>query len=302
MQLLDSCDQAEADDSGKREKKDEYREKLEHILSRIGEFESIEKQVMEEGEASLTDPDSRLMKMNNGGCGVCHNVQIAVDSKHHLVVAVDVVNDPGDKQQLANMASLSKQELSVDELIVVADAGYYTASEFAICMENGITPLVSKPVHRKSAVSDLYSKARFHYDEKQDAYICPQGQILYSRVRRDTSKTPGVRYNNPAACLGCGVRLQCTTAKYRNIYDRPFQRFADKVDLNTNANILLYKKRQELVEHPFGTVKKGWGFGQFLTRGSDNVRTESLLHFFAYNLRRVINLLGTKQLSKLGPN
>lgn len=200
------------------------------------------------------------------------------------------------------MASLSKQELSVDELIVVADAGYYTASEFAICMENGITPLVSKPVHRKSAVSDLYSKARFHYDEKQDAYICPQGQILYSRVRRDTSKTPGARYNNPAACLGCGVRLQCTTAKYRNIYDRPFQRFADKVDLNTNANILLYKKRQELVEHPFGTVKKGWGFGQFLTRGSDNVRTESLLHFFAYNLRRVINLLGTKQLSKLGPN
>lgn len=101
MQLLDFCDQAEADDSGKREKKDEYREKLEHILSRIGEFESIEKQVMEEGEASLTDPDSRLMKMNNGGCGVCHNVQIAVDSKHHLVVAVDVVNDPGDKQQLA---------------------------------------------------------------------------------------------------------------------------------------------------------------------------------------------------------
>ena len=301
LQLLDSCDQVETDDDDNKRTSDEYCKKLEHILSRIDGLEKMGQQIANTGEASISDPDGRLMKLSNGGCGVCHNVQIAVDSKYHLVVAVDVVNEPGDKQQLANMALQSKTELEVKELTVVADAGYYTASEFAVCMEHGITPLVSKPVNRKSAVNTLYSKMKFHYDKNQDAYICPQGQVLCAKARRQSSKTPGTRYNNPAACLKCKVKAQCTAGKYRNIYDRPFQRFADQVDYNTKIHMPLYKKRQELVEHPFGTVKSGWGYGQFLTKGSENVRTESLMHFFAYNLRRVINIVGVSSLTNILP-
>jgi hypothetical protein len=236
------------------------------------------------------------MKMNNGGCGVCHNVQRAVDSRCDLVVSVDVVNDPGDKQQLSHMAGMAKKDLGVDELTVLADAGYYTASEFAVCNDMGITPMVSKPLNQKSAASDKYSKSKFRYDAEQDAYICPQGQVLCGKVRRASSKTPGTRYNNPEACRHCAKKVHCTTDRYRNIYDRPFQRYADEVDYNTRANMPLYKRRQELAEHPFGTVKNGFGFAYFLTRGTENVRTESLLHFLTYNLKRVINVMGVSYL------
>jgi hypothetical protein len=270
----------------------DYRDKLEHVLKRIEELKTIEEQVETNGEFSRTDPDSRLMKMSNGGCGVCHNVQIAVDGRHDLVIAVDVVVDPGDKQQLSHMAGMAKGELGVEKLTVLADAGYYTASEFATCVDIGITPLVSKPVNKKSAASDKYSKSKFRYDAEQDAYICPQGQMLCGKMRRTSSKTPGTRYNNPEACRHCPKKAHCTTDRYRNIYDRPFQRYADEVDHNTRANMPLYKRRQELAEHPFGTVKNGLGFTCFLTRGTESVRTESLLHFLAYNLKRVINIVG----------
>jgi len=194
------------------------------------------------------------------------------------------------------MAGMAQEELGVKELTVLADTGYYTASEFAVCTEMGITPLVSKPLNERSAASNKYSKSKFRYDAELDAYICPQGQRLYGKVRRASSKTPGTRYNNPKACRYRPKKADCTTDRYRNIYDRPFQRYADEVDHNTKANMALYKRRQELAEHPFGTVKSGFGFACFLTRGTENVRTESLLHFLAYNLKRVINIVGVGQL------
>ena len=291
LELLEAEDQDEDESINKTGH--DYQDKLENIFNRIEQLEAIEEQVKTKGEASLTDPDSRLMKMSNGGCGVCHNVQIAVDGRHDLVVAVDVVSDPGDKQQLSHMAGMAKEEMKVEELTVLADAGYYTASEFAVCTDMGITPLVSKPINKKSAASDKYSKTKFQYDAEQDAYICPQGQMLYGKVRRASSKTPGTRYNNPEACRNCPKKANCTTDRYRNIYDRPFQRYADEVDRNTRANMPIYKRRQELAEHPFGTVKNGLGFSCFLTRGTESVRTESLLHFLAYNMKRVINIMGT---------
>lgn len=159
----------------------DYRDKLEHALKRIGELETIEEQVETNGEFSRTDPDSRLMKMSNGGCGVCHNVQIAVDGRYDLVVAVDVVSDPGDKQQLSHMAGMAKGELGLEKLMVLADAGYYTASEFAACADMEITPLVSKPVNKKSAASDKYSKSKFGYDAEQDAYIAHRGRRCAAR-------------------------------------------------------------------------------------------------------------------------
>ncbi len=166
------------------------------------------------------------MKMSNGGCGICYNVQIAVDSRHYLVVAVGVVSDPDDKQQLSHMAEMAKEELNVEGLTVLTDAGCYTASEFAACIDMGITPLVSKPVNKKSAVSDKYSKSKFRYDTEKDACICPQGQVLCGKVRRASSKTPGTRYNNPNAFRHCPKKTLCTNDPYRNIYDRPFQRYA----------------------------------------------------------------------------
>ncbi len=248
IQLLESFDKEEDGGFNGHMTEEECRSKLEHLFSWIDELEKIEQQVEEHGEASLTDPNSRLMKMNNGGCGVCYNVQIAVDSMHHLVVAMDVVSDPGDKQQLSHISGMAKEAMGVDKLISVADKGYYSASEFVECEKERIIPLVSKPDNEKSAASKGYGKAQFHYDAEQDAYVCPQGHSLYGKMRRPSSKTLGIRYCNPPVCKNCLVKSRCTTDRYRCIFDRPFQRHADEIDRNTKANMPLYKKRQEPVE------------------------------------------------------
>ncbi len=154
---------------------------------------------------------------------------------------------------------MAKEAMGVDKLISVADKGYYSASEFAECEKVGIVPLASKPDNEKSAASKGYAKAQFHYDAEQDAYVCPQGHSLYGKICRSSSKTPGIRYCNPPVSKNCLVKSRYTTDRYRCISDRPFQRHADEIDKNTKANMQLYKRRQKLVEHPFGTVKSGLG-------------------------------------------
>lgn len=299
MRLLEECDREENKKIETSVDSRIIKEKLSFIHSKIEKLEEIERLVQEKEELSTTDSDSRLMKMNNRGCGVCHNVQIAVDSKEHIVVAVDVTSEAGDKEQLFHMSELAKGKLETGDLTVLADKGYYTASEFKKCKGNDIVPIVSKAKNEKSAPNKEYSKSRFTYLPEQDAYVCPQGNLLLNKIRRPSSKTPGIRYSNPKACKNCPVKSSCTTNKYRCIFDQPFQRYADEVDKITRENMQLYKKRQELVEHPFGSVKRAFGFTHFLTTGTENVRTESVLHFLAYNLKRVINIVGVQKLAEV---
>lgn len=299
MSLLETCDREESEQGNTSAPPKTIKEKLSFIQSKIEKLEEIERLVQEKGELSTTDPDSRFMKMNNGGCGTCHNVQIAVDSKEHIVVAIDVTSEAGDKEQLSHMSELTKKKLGTNKLTVLADKGYYTASEFKKCMENDIVPIVSKAKNEKSAPNKEYSKSKFTYLSEQDAYVCPQGNLILNKIRRPSSKTPGMRYSNPKACKNCPVKESCTTNKYRCIFDQPYQRYADEVDKVTKDNMQLYKKRQELVEHPFGSVKRAFGFTHFLTIGTENVRTESVLHFLAYNLKRVINIVGVQKLAEV---
>jgi len=296
LQLLASCDENEDKCGRNTLPAKDLNEKVTYINSQIEKLEALGDTVQKEGEVSTNDSDSKIMKMNNGGCGVCHNVQIAVDAKSHIVVALDVTNQAGDKEQLFHIAELAKDKLKVASLTVLADKGYYTASEFAKCKDIDVVPIVSKAKNEKSAPNKNYSKINFIYDQEQDCYICPQGHLLPHKARRLTSKTPGSRYSNPKVCKACPVKTLCTTNKYRCIFDQPFQRYADEVDATTKANISLYKKRQEIVEHPFGTVKRGLGFTHFLTVGTENVRTESMLHFLAYNLKRAINMVGVQKI------
>ena len=144
-----------------------------------------------------------------------------------------------------------------------------------------------------------YGKSKFTYDEENDAYICPQGQLLRAyKTRKENAKYAGhKRYYNAVACINCPVKEKCTiNAKGRTIQDRPFQRIADEVDKRTAENADMYKKRQRLAEHPFGTLKRDFGFSYFLTRGTESVRTETFMHFLIYNMKRVINIMGTEKL------
>lgn len=279
----------------------EIEEKIEGINKRLAELEKLKQQVKENGTIYDTDPDSRMVKVSNKGCDICHNVQIAVDDKNHLVVAVDVTSEPVDKEQLHSITLQAKEELGVEMITAIADKGYYSASEFAKCKEDNIIPIVSKADNSFMAATKEYGKAEFRYDAAQDGYICPQGHLLraYHHRKKYTQETDIKWYQNFEACSNCPVREKCSSGekeKGRMIQDRPFQRIADEVDQRTKQFADMYKIRKKTVEHPWGTIKRAMGFSYFLTRRTENVRTESLLHFLVYNIKRAINIIGTRQL------
>ena len=195
------------------------------------------------------------------------------------------------------MALQAKSNMKVDALTVIADKGYYSAYQFAQCEEDGITPIVSKADRSFLAVTEAYSKEAFQYDEKRAGYICPEGHFLKPYRMSKTSKFAGhIRYGNKAACTDCKVRHLCTNAKTRTINDRPYEEYARMLDKRTRESKEMYQQRKQLVEHPWGTVKRSWGYSYFLTRRTENVRTESLLHFLVYNIKRAINIMGVQGL------
>ena len=300
LQLLDKCDKQENSIDSKKLSRSEIEVKIEGINKRLNELKELEQKVKENGTIYGTDPDSKMMQANNKGCDICHNVQIAVDDKNHMIVAVDVTSEPVDKEQLYNISSQAKNELGVESITVIADKGYYSAQQFAKCKKDNIIPIVSKADRSFLAVTKEYEKARFKYDEIQAGYICPQGHLLkaYHHRKEYAQETDIKRYQNFEACSNCSVRDKCSNGKKgRTIQDRPFQRIADEVDRRTEQCADMYKIRKQTVEHPWGTIKRAMGFSYFLTRRTENVRTESLLHFLAYNMKRAINIIGTKQLT-----
>jgi Transposase and inactivated derivatives len=297
--LLDRDDKQESDRVTPKLNRSEIEEKIKGINKRLSELKELEQRVKENGTIYGTNPDSRMMQTNNKGCDICHNVQMAVDDKNHLVVVLNVTSEPVDKEQLHNVSLQAKEELGVETITVIADKGYYSALQFAKCKEDNIVPIVSKADRSFMAVTKEYEKSRFKYDETQDGYICPQGHLLkaYHHRKEYTQETDIKRYQNFEACSNCPVRDKCSNGKKgRTIQDRPFQRIADEVDRRTEQFAEMYKIRKQTVEHPFGTVKRAMGFSYFLTRRTENVRTESLLHFLVYNMKRAIDISGTKQL------
>ncbi len=294
MRLLDSCDKEESEQP--KYTRDELNEKIDKINKRLDELQVMKEEVKKSGTIYETDKDSRMMKTNNNGMDICHNVQIAVDNKNHLVVAVDVTSQPIDKEQLHNIALQAKQEIEVESITAIADKGYYSALQFSKCAEDNIYPIVSKASHAHMAATEEYGKEAFRYDEEKGGYICPAGVLLLP-YKATCKKTDDVKYRNVEACSKCKDKDKCTINKSgRTIKDRPLQEFSREVDRRTKANMDTYHQRKQVVEHPFGTVKRAFGFSYFLTRGNENVRAESVLHFFVYNLKRVINIVGTKEL------
>lgn len=264
-------------------------QKLEKALGRIKELNELAVEIKEKGEISITDPDSRHMSVSNNGTDIAHNVQTAVDEKHHLIVAVDVTSNAQDNGQLKPMTEKAKAELEVDEITVLADKGYYNGECLKHCFENGTMAIVSRQKIGNATGNPDYAKDKFVYDEEKDIYICPMGKKL-KRVSKVGSKRTNYRCYQ---CKECPNKDKCTTSdtgrrisptEYEEIYQRADKLFAE--------NFGLYKKRQMIVEHPFGTIKRALGYTYFLTRGNENVKNESYLHCLIYNLKRVINILG----------
>jgi transposase len=294
---LGELDRLDRQEEGRKGPVDpELPRKLEALRARQQQLQAIQKQIERTGEqVSLTDPDSRRMKVR-GSVEVCYNAQIAVDSKHALIVAHDVTNEGNDQEQLGPMALAAKENLGVERLDVAADSGYHSPAQIALCEDNAITAYVPEPQTTSNNVkAGLFTKDVFPYDETRDAYQCPAGHWLERRSQSRTKKGRVLGYySNPPACRSCPIRAQCTRDQYaRRIIRRPeeAQVAAMRRRLAQRPELMV---RRKLVEHPFGTLKRGMDMGYFLLRGLDRVGGEFSLSILAYNLKRVLTLLGAE--------
>jgi transposase len=265
-------------------------------------------------QVSLTDPDSRSMMKAGGGSTVGYNVQTAVDSKHHLIVAHEVTNATTDRSQLSSMAVQAKealtapaqQQTTVDgeqdqeadtrqALLVVADPGYYEGEEIVDCYEAGITALVPKTNTSGSKAKGRYSKEDFRYDAKANEYVCPAGERLTHRFDSvENGKTLSVYWTT--RCSDCPLKADCTTGKERRIKRWEKEHVLEAADALLKKNPDAMRQRKRLVEHPYGTIKHWMGSTHFLMRQLPNVQAEMSLHVLAYNLRRAINILGVSRI------
>ena len=246
-------------------------------------------------QISVTDPDTRRMRTRNGSV-VGYNVQAAVDHKHKLIVADDVTNEETDLRQLADMARKAKDNLQVKQLEVVADAGYATTAEVAQCQEHGITAYVPKADTSANTAQGLFGKSRFTFDPRKDVYRCPAGAPLTYRFSTD-EKGRQVRYYRAGGCNTCALKSQCT----RNRGNRTITREQDEavmeaMAVRVAAHPEIMKWRKQLCEHPFGTIKRFFGYTHFLLKGLMKVGAEWSLITLAYNLKRVLNLVSFENL------
>jgi hypothetical protein len=247
-------------------------------------------------QISLTDPDARSMATSGRGTGmVGYNVQAAVDTKHHLIVTHEVVNEGHDRRQLSPMAQQTKETLGTKDLTVLADRGYFSGEEILKCEQAEIKALVPKPMTSNSTSSGRFDKRDFIYEPNRDRYRCPAGEYA---TRRFSSIEKGQVIHKywSSACTKCPIRSACTTDHYRRInrweHEDVVERMQRRIDGMPQAGRL----RRQTVEHTFGTLKSWMGATHFLTRTMPRVRTEMSLQVLAYNLKRVMQILGVQPL------
>jgi transposase len=244
---------------------------------------------------SITDPDTRKMPTAHGTI-VGYNAQMAVDAKHKLIAAEDVTNKVTDYQQLANVALTAKANLELKQAEVVADAGYYNAAEVDRCVEQGLTPYIPKADTSANSARGLYGKSRFKYDGSKDVYVCPAGaQLTYRFNTYELGRE--IRYYRASGCAGCALKPQCTRNKdNRRITREANEDLMEAMAARMKAQPEKFKLRKTLAEHPFGTIKRWFGYTHFLLKGLEKVRCEWSLTTLAYNLKRLLNLVSFEKL------
>ena len=289
---MDTADRAEPVVA--QAKKARLQDKITALKQRMQQLRKINRQLAAapEKQISLTDPDAR--SMNSRGSGIVgYNVQTAVDTQYHFIVAHEVSNVGTDRGHLATMAKKAQAATGVDDLTVVADRGYFDGEEILECDRAGMTPLVPKPTTSNSKAEGRFDKADFIYIAKDDEYRCPAGERAIWRM---TTIERGMRLHRywPSACPKCPLKQQCTPSDYRRITRWEHEAVLEAMQKRLDWKPETARLRRRTVEHPFGTIKSWMGATHFLTKTLGRVRTEMSLHVLAYNLRRLMSLLGVE--------
>ena len=267
--------------------------KLESEMQRLAAMETL-MLASPDQQISLTDPDARAMATSARGSGVVgYNVQVAVDTEHHLIVAHEVTQTGSDRAQLAPMAKEARTVLLTEELEAVADRGYYDGEEILACEEAGITVTLPKPMTSAAKAEGRFGKQDFAYLPEDDFYRCPAGELLryYFTAEEHGRK---LRHYWTNACRTCELKSRCTTAPQRRITRWEHEHVLEAVQRRLDGNPNAMRQRRETVEHPFGTLKARMGATHFLMKRLPRVTTEMALHVLAYNLTRVLNIVGIK--------
>jgi len=297
LQQLDTADRQEPSEALKtktshlKEKIAKLREEMRRLVGlRVRMLATPDQQI------SLTDPDARSMATSGRGSGVVgYNVQVAVETKHHLIITHEVTNVGTDRSQLASVAKKAKATLKVENLDAVADRGYFNSEEILACEEAGITVTLPKPMTSNSKAEGRFGKQDFRYIPQEDVYICPAGERLtYSFTTEDRGLVLR-RYRTPA-CQHCAIKHSCTTSKGRLISRWEHEHILEAVQRRLDEYPEKMRQRRETVEHPFGTIKARMGATHFLMKTLPRVAAEMALHVLAYNMTRVINILGVRSL------
>jgi len=294
LTAMDSADRQEPEVAKAR--KDRLQEKVSALKKRMKELKEVEERLNEspDHQLSLTDPDARSMKTRGQGI-VGYNVQTAVETKNHLIVAHEIVNTGTDRDQLTVMAKRARKAMGADEMTVVADRGYFKSKEILACQNAGISPLVPKTVTSRANRHKRFDRADFIYDAEKDEYICPAGDRMIWRFARVENGLLLNRYWS-SNCQQCQLKEKCTPSEQRRISRWEHEEVLEAMQARIDQSPDCMRIRRETVEHPFGTLKSWMGHTHFLTKGLDRVKTEMSLHVLAYNMKRMINIMGVPAL------
>jgi hypothetical protein len=297
LHQLDSADRQEPT-AAIASRIDRLQDKLGKLREEMERLKVLEKEMLasSDEQISLTDPDARSMATSGRGSGVVgYNVQAAVEIDHHLIVAHDVVQTGSDRAQLEPMGQQAKEALGVDELDVIADRGYFSTEQIKDCADAGMTPTLPRPQTSSNRKKGMFVKGDFRYLADEDAYICPAGERLPWRYVTEEHGVTVSRYWTDA-CGRCALKSQCTTGKERRISRWEDEHLVEAMQQRLDENPDAMRRRRETVEHPFGTIKMRMGATHFLMKRLKNVRTEMALSVLAYNLTRVMNIVGVRPL------
>ena len=297
LQQLDSADRQEPS-LARETKTTRLQEKIATLKDEMQRLEALETEMLAtpDQQISLSDPDARSMATSGRGSGmVGYNVQSAVDIKHHLIVAHEVTNVGTDRSQLSAIAKKTKAALKTDKLDVVVDRGYFSSLEILACDKANITVTLPKPVTSGIKAKGRFGKQDFVYLTEDDVYRCPAGErLVYHYTNMENGLTLRRYWTN--TCQSCAMKDKCTTGKERRITRWEHEHILEDMQQRLDENPEKMRQRRETVEHPFGTIKSWMGYTHFQMKTLKRVGTEMALHVLAYNIKRVINIIGIRPL------
>lgn len=273
-------------------------DKIAKLKAQMKELQGVEAQLNEspDKQVSLTDPDARSM-MTRGSGIVGYNVQTAVDTQHHLIVAHEVTNRGSDRDQLSSMAKHAREAIGAETLSVVADRGYFKSEEILACHDANITAYVPKPMTSSAKAEGRFNKDAFVYDATKNEYTCPAGEALIWRFS-SVEKGMNMHCYCSSKCQSCRLKTQCTPSTNRRVKRWEHEAVLEEMQGRLSRAPEMMKIRKRTVEHPFGTLKQWMGATHFLTRKLNGVSAEMSLNVLAYNLKRVMKIIGTEGLLK----